>query len=197
MNEIELEFLEEYKHLEKLLNDVFEVQHGVSEYIKILEEKEHLGSHIVTGWTDDYYGLKHVRHIRNKITHDQDASGCEENDIYFVKDFYERVMNQSDPLTLFNKYNQEKQKQRIKRQKEENSRKESIKEQVVKEIKKEENIDIYNHKPTNNTVIRTYESPSEDNIHKGSIIGNFFLAILAIALFVVLATILIELLNLL
>lgn len=120
MNEIELEFLEEYKHLEKLLNDVFEVQHGVSEYIKILEEKEHLGSRIVSSWMNDYYSLKHVRYIRNKITHDSDASGCEEKDIDFVKDFYEKIMNHTDPLALLNKYNLEKQKELRQRQKEAN-----------------------------------------------------------------------------
>lgn len=116
MNEIEIEFLEEYKHLEKLLNDIYDVQHGISEYIERLENNKNLGSRIVPGWMDDYYKLKHVRYIRNQITHDSEVSECEEDDVYFVQDFYERVMNQSDPLSLLRKHERKQKEEMMNRQ---------------------------------------------------------------------------------
>lgn len=116
MNEVEIELLEEYKHLEKLLSDVFKVQHGVSEYIERLENNKNLGSRVVSSWMDDYYNLKHVRYIRNRITHDSETSECEENDIYFVQDFYERFMNQEDPLALLRKYKRKQEEEMLAKQ---------------------------------------------------------------------------------
>lgn len=116
MNEVEIELLKEYKHLEKLLSDAFKVQHGISEYIERLEKNKYLGSRIVSSWMNDYYSLKHVRYIRNKITHDSETSECEENDIYFVQDFYERFMNQEDPLALLRKYERKQKEEMMNRQ---------------------------------------------------------------------------------
>ena len=50
----------------------------------------------VDSWDYDYKMLKHVRWVRNNIAHGNGSSECSENDIKYVKDFYQRIMQQKD-----------------------------------------------------------------------------------------------------
>lgn len=43
---------------------------GLSYYIKRMEDNGYLGVKIINGWLDDYYRLKHLRYVRNRIAHD-------------------------------------------------------------------------------------------------------------------------------
>ncbi|MBO4617979.1 MAG: hypothetical protein J5717_11595 [Lachnospiraceae bacterium] len=47
-------------------------------------------------------GLKRVRHVRNAMVHDDSDYDTDytPEDVQFMKGFYERVMNQQDPLAL-------------------------------------------------------------------------------------------------
>ena len=98
MNEIERELVEEYKRLDLLLKDRFNTETGVSEYISRMD-KEAGASSIFSDWDRDYRKLKHIRHVRNKIMHDENDSFCEESDIDFADEFYYRVVDQNDPLS--------------------------------------------------------------------------------------------------
>ena len=98
MNEIERELVEEYKKLDLLLKDKFNSETGVSEYIARMDD-EVRAFHIVDDWERDYRKLKHIRHVRNKIMHDEDDSFCEESDIDFAEEFYDRVLGMDDPLS--------------------------------------------------------------------------------------------------
>ena len=100
MNEIERELLEEYKRLDLLLKDMFGTETGVSEYISRMEAKKD-AFRKVASLNNDLRQLKHVRHIRNKIMHDQDDSLCTEEDVDFACDFYDRLLDRRDPLAEF------------------------------------------------------------------------------------------------
>lgn len=98
MNEIERELVEEYKRLDLLLKDKFSSETGVSEYISRMDN-EVRAFHIVDGWERDYRQLKHIRHVRNKIMHDEEDSFCKESDIDYADEFYDRILDRDDPLS--------------------------------------------------------------------------------------------------
>lgn len=98
-------FIESYKHLEKLCGEVMNDDRRISAYIDEMINTPH-GSFLVSGWDDDLKQLKHYRWIRNKIAHEPDCTEqnmCEPGDTEWLDDFYSRIMNQTDPLTLYAK----------------------------------------------------------------------------------------------
>lgn len=113
MNNIEIELVQEYKRLDLLLKDMFETETGVSEYISRMENVRNAAG-LVSGWNRDLEKLKRIRHIRNKIMHDEGYSFCEDDDIDYIVDFYDRLLDQDDPLAKLRKY--KKQKQTIQQQ---------------------------------------------------------------------------------
>ena len=100
-----MSFIESYKHLDKICGEMFETQYGVSAYIEEMLNNPH-GSFLVRGWENDLKQLKHYRWIRNQIVHEPDCyeqNMCESGDDEWLDDFYERIINQTDPLTLYAK----------------------------------------------------------------------------------------------
>lgn len=100
-----MSFIESYKHLDKICGEMFETQYGVSAYIEEMLNNPR-GSFLVRGWENDLKQLKHYRWIRNQIVHEPDCyeqNMCESGDDEWLDDFYERIINQTDPLTLYAK----------------------------------------------------------------------------------------------
>ncbi|MCR5203651.1 MAG: hypothetical protein K6E47_01220 [Lachnospiraceae bacterium] len=96
------DFLDEYKHLEKLCNDLYNQQHGISLYISDMEATPRAASIMISEWNKDLKVLKHLRHIRNAMVHDlneQEVTYTQE-DIRNLKEFHRRIMEQRDPLSL-------------------------------------------------------------------------------------------------
>lgn len=100
-----MSFIESYKHLDKICGEMFETQYGVSVYIEEMLNNPH-GSFLVRGWENDLKQLKHYRWIRNQIVHEPDCyeeTMCEAGDDEWLDDFYERIINQTDPLAMYRK----------------------------------------------------------------------------------------------
>lgn len=100
-----MSFIESYKHLDKTCGEMFETQYGVSAYIEEMLNNPH-GSFLVRGWENDLKQLKHYRWIRNQIVHEPDCyeeTMCEAGDDEWLDDFYERIINQTDPLAMYRK----------------------------------------------------------------------------------------------
>ena len=98
-------FIDSYKHLEKLCGDMLRTQHGVSAYIAEMESTPK-GSYLVQGWDEDFKRLKRYRWIRNQIAHEPNCTEenmCKYGDAQWIDDFYDRIMNQSDPLAMCQK----------------------------------------------------------------------------------------------
>lgn len=96
-----MEFWNSYKRLDNLCRDIN--GKGVTGYIEDME-KNLDGAYCVSGWNRDYKTLKHYRYIRNQIAHESYASEenmCSPEDALWLKDFYQRIMTQSDPLALY------------------------------------------------------------------------------------------------
>ena len=107
MNNNEIEFFDEYKKLDNLCKDILHAEKGVSEYIDEMEKIPISKSRLISSWDDDFKMLKHVRWVRNDIAHNNGNSECEQEDIDFVREFYQRIMNQTDPFGII--YENEKQ----------------------------------------------------------------------------------------
>lgn len=88
------EFLNEFKKLDKLLSDAYGEIHGVTAYINDMDDKG-LSLH------DDYKRLKTLRNIRNKLIHEVGYDEIERvtnSDISYLKSFYNRFLKGNDPL---------------------------------------------------------------------------------------------------
>lgn len=100
-----MDFIESYKHLEKLCGELLNDERRISAYIDEMVNTSR-GSYYVRGWDDDLKQLKHYRWVRNKIAHEPDCTEenmCEPGDAVWLDNFYSRIMNQTDPLALYSK----------------------------------------------------------------------------------------------
>lgn len=110
------EFIDEYKHLEKMCSEMYGQQHGISQYIADMEQTSSYTAGRIPGWNNDLANLKRVRYIRNKMVHDAEDydDAYEPEDLEFLRQFYQRILNQQDPLATkarqAQKTTQEKQK---------------------------------------------------------------------------------------
>ncbi len=101
------EFLDGFKHLEKLCNEIYDQQHGVTLYIDEMEQRSSVASKVVYDWNKDLRKLKRVRHIRNKLVHESDYDiDYDWTDIAYMKEFCERIRNQQDPIASLRRMTQ-------------------------------------------------------------------------------------------
>lgn len=97
-----LEFLDTYKKLDELCRQLFLSDKGVSQYIDEMSS-EGYGKWRVAGWERDYKRLKNIRWIRNRLVHDRDSFESDlvnEKDIEWMRTFYQRIMECTDPFSL-------------------------------------------------------------------------------------------------
>lgn len=96
-------FLEEYKRLDVLCKDIFKSKDGISEYIRQMEETSYIDRKFYADWETDYRQLKHLRWIRNQLTHEigtLEEDFCTDLDINWIRTFHQRILNLSDPLSI-------------------------------------------------------------------------------------------------
>ena len=92
-----------YKQLEKLCNEIYHDSHGVSAYIDDMTNLS-LDLRYIPNRNDDLKQLKHYRWVRNQIVHEPDCTEenmCEPEDVVWIDNFYDRIMEQTDPLSLY------------------------------------------------------------------------------------------------
>ncbi len=98
-------FIDSYKHVEKICGEILNDDRRLSAYIDEMIKIPN-GAFYVNGWTNDLKQLKHYRWIRNKIVHEPDCSEqnmCNPEDALWLDNFYSRIMNQTDPLSMYAK----------------------------------------------------------------------------------------------
>ena len=105
---IEERLFDEYKQVDKICRDMFLSQSGVTQYITEMERIASYGRSVIPSWNDDYYTLKRVRWLRNKIAHESGATECNENDAAWLENFHRRLLARQDPLALLCQFNCER-----------------------------------------------------------------------------------------
>lgn len=111
MREINIQFQEHYKHLDKLCKEMYSNGEGVSAYIQDMENIPYNDKRTIDNWESIYKQLKHMRWMRNQLAHeiDIDATFCEQSDVEWVKKFYESILQGTDPLAKIYKEKQQAQ----------------------------------------------------------------------------------------
>ena len=100
-----MSFIDSYKRLEKLCNEIYGDNHGLSSYIDEMINNPS-GSRYVAGWDEVLKQLKHYRWVRNQIVHEPDCTEdnmCEPGDAEWLESFHLRIMSASDPLSMYRK----------------------------------------------------------------------------------------------
>ena len=101
MKKTEIEFFDEFRKVETILNDRFDCKNGVSEYINRMSEKQSTGEKKVPTWKDDFKTLKHLRWVRNQIAHNSESEDiCKKEDLKALKEFHKTLDLGKDPLSL-------------------------------------------------------------------------------------------------
>lgn len=116
MNNLNYILFEEYKQLEKLCSEIYGEPHGISHYIDDMKKVPLYEYRNLPNWQIDLTCLKQIRHIRNYLAHTQgafDETVCTENDINWIRDFHDRLLNQSDPLAILYQHSKTKQQKKI------------------------------------------------------------------------------------
>lgn len=106
MDSLNVQFLKSYIVLDSLLKDMYQSKNGVSDYINDMAEIEN-GSAFIYDWDSSLKQLKRLRHIRNRLCHETGSFGenlCSESDISWLNNFRESLINQTDPLSLYEKH---------------------------------------------------------------------------------------------
>ena len=86
MTQLDNEFFEEYKHLERLCSDMYSCRDGVRQYLEGMESHSSEGERIVPNWKRDYWKLRGLRKTRNVLAHNMSAyQVCTEQDVEDVK----------------------------------------------------------------------------------------------------------------
>ena len=106
MIELNIEFQERYKQLDALCRDLFSSKDGVTQYIREMENTPYQFRKSIPEWDFIYKQLKHLRHLRNQLAHEVGALTselCTESDINRLTDFYNSVLQMTDPLAKVDK----------------------------------------------------------------------------------------------
>ncbi len=106
MNNINLNFFENYKKLEKLCNEIYSANNGVTQYIDEMKNISSSKYHGIPNWNSDLSALKRLRHLRNQMAHNEGAFSenlCTMDDVDWLRDFHSRILKQTDPLALLHK----------------------------------------------------------------------------------------------
>jgi hypothetical protein len=105
MTQINDEFMEAYKHLDKICREIFSAEKGVTTYIDEMREISD-GSRFVSSWNNVLNRLIQLRKIRNDYAHEVGNAYediCSPADIQWLNDFYNAILLTSDPLALYRK----------------------------------------------------------------------------------------------
>ncbi len=112
MDAIQIEFLEEYKYVDKICREMFGTEKGVTAYIEQLDETPVTVRYWITEWNDEYRQLKHIRWLRNQIAHSTGYVECTQSDLDWLKGFHNRLLTQQDLLAKARRVIKESQIQR-------------------------------------------------------------------------------------
>lgn len=113
MRDLNIDFLDLYKRVDRFIRDAYASSEGVSEYLRQMEQNDFKGRNLVPNWATDYNWLKRLRWIRNQLSHEvgYDSDICEEVDYLWLEEFRSRLYAANDPMSMLRK-NENAERQR-------------------------------------------------------------------------------------
>ena len=127
MRDLNIDFVDLYKRVDRFLRDAYDSSEGVSEYLRRMEETSSRGRQYVTSWESDYRQLMRLRWIRNQLSHEvgYDSDLCEAEDYHWLEDFHNRLYDTADPLAVLYRIENAKRQQTERRRQAEEQRRQS------------------------------------------------------------------------
>lgn len=112
MRNLNGEFLEEYKLLDKLCREMYGGEKGVTAYIEDMRGTPNYESRHVEGWNEILQVLTRMRHLRNQLTHDvgtMNSAICTPAQIKWLSAFRTAIFDRRDPLAKLQKLKRSRQ----------------------------------------------------------------------------------------
>ena len=106
MNQLNVAFLETYKRLDKLCQELYDDNKGVTSYIDDLKQQSAIGRRRIPGWDHDLNQLIALRHLRNRLTHEvgtMEKPLCTQEEIEEIETMHQRILSRTDPLAQLQK----------------------------------------------------------------------------------------------
>lgn len=109
MTPVDNEFYEAYKKSANFCDDLYQKERekdyksGIKYYIEDMEHTPFPVASRIPNWNSDLKKLKYLLYLRNQLSHDINTSPgslATPDDILWIQSFYQRLLNQSDPLAL-------------------------------------------------------------------------------------------------
>lgn len=101
MNNLNVQFFEQYKIVEKICSEMYGIHNGLSQYINEMEAVSYYHRNQVSGFDSDLARLKRLRYLRNQLAHNNgsfEESLCTLDDVNWLKNFYHRILETDDPI---------------------------------------------------------------------------------------------------
>ncbi|MCF0111906.1 MAG: hypothetical protein HUJ58_08385, partial [Erysipelotrichaceae bacterium] len=100
-----MSFLEEYRNLEMLCNQLYESDNGINDYIKNMKQCKK-AKKLIPDWIDDLEALEDYRDIGKKVIKKKGVNEekyADEEDIEWVVSFTKRILTKNDPISVYEK----------------------------------------------------------------------------------------------
>ena len=177
MRDLNIDFMDLYKRVDRFIKDAYHSSEGVSEYIRIMESKDSKGCRYVSGWNSDYDSLKHSRWIRNQLAHevDYDADICSDEEYEWLEEFHSRLFSSDDPLGKLRKAENAMELEQKKRR------------EIANRQKKAEASNENSEAAINNSVNKNTQGNLDNNLPPATRVGCagiFVLMVLVMLLFI-------------
>lgn len=107
--DINLDFLDEYNRVDKILKDMYpDGDHSLSGAFQYCEDMRKNAPYAkqIAKWENDRRELDRLRRARNDVSHEPGllrTNVFTEEDIFWIQDFHHRLLSQTDPLALLRK----------------------------------------------------------------------------------------------
>ncbi len=118
MRDLNIDFLDLYKSVDRFIRDAYSSTEGVSEYLRQMEQLDYKGRRYVTTWNEDYSKLKKLRWIRNQLSHEvgYDSDIGDNGDYDWLEEFSSRLYSAEDPISEMNQAEESERQMRLEQQ---------------------------------------------------------------------------------
>lgn len=106
MSQINFEIFNEYKSVDNICKDMYSSEKGVTTYIDNMNNVSTFETNSIPNWNETKTMLVRIRKLRNDMAHEDGAfeySDGTKKDLEWLKEFHEKLLNQTDPLCLLYK----------------------------------------------------------------------------------------------
>ena len=180
MRDLNIDFMDLYKRVDRFIKEAYSSSEGVSEYIRLMEADFIKGSSKIQGWKRDYDNLKHIRWIRNQLAHEvsYDSEICSVNEYEWLEEFYERLLSTEDPLAALKRTEKKAASERVGKRQSDYS---------FYQTPRDADINKYSYKMSKK--VHTPPRRSRSNKHDGCLIASLIITIIIIIIIAILISV--------